>query len=417
VAFAEHRLPNGLLVVLAPDHTTPAVAVSLTYNVGSRDEQPGKSGMAHLFEHMMFEGSAHVLPRQHHVLIHGCGGYDNARTDVDRTVYYDVVPRGALALALFLEADRMFVPRLGADSLPGVRRVVEAEKRENHDPMPYDAADTALWQMAYTKFGNTHPTIGTVTDLERISAEDVWEFSRIYYGPNNAALCVAGDFDPPTALALIRRYFDRGTFGACTPPAPDVDEPLNTPIPPERSSRVQRLTRITLPRYYSAWRTPPAPDPDYPALVILSDVLGDGRSSRCARALVDSGLASAERVVAYGRRDTGLFVVSAEPPTRRAPLLPIASVVARVIRRIQDGDITADELERVRNLQRVRALHGRSSATYRAVALSDAAICHGSPAYFNIEPERMQMVTAADVQRVARRWLTNANRIEVWVER
>jgi zinc protease len=311
VQFQQYRLPNGLRVILSPDHSLPVASVCVIYDVGARNETIGHTGLANLFEHLMFEGSAHVQSGQHSQLIQCAGGYSDSMTHADYTKYYEEFPREQLKLALFLEADRMFSLRLTEDNFSKAREIVNAERREKHDLNAYDSTLVKLQQMAFTNFANSHSVIGTSEDLEKATFEDAKRFHATYYTPSNAVLAVTGDFDPAQIKTLIAQYFASKGLPSAPPPRVDNAEPMDSPIPPEKQQAELRLTRNALPYYYLAFRIPPESHPDFPAIVILSDILGDGNISRCGKRLVESGMATQENVRSYGRRGPTLLVFSA----------------------------------------------------------------------------------------------------------
>ncbi len=242
VRFTEYRLPNGLRVILSPDHSAPVVAVSVTYNVGSRNERPGRTGFAHLFEHMMFQGSQNVGKGEHFLLIQDNGGTFNGSTNQDRTNYFEELPANQLDLALFIEADRMRSLDISQQNLDNQRAVVQEEKRQSYDNRAYGGAQEAIEDMAHTNFAYKHTTIGSMKDLNAATLEDVRAFFKTYYAPNNAVLAVVGDFNVNEAKAKIRQEFgsiprqpDPPPVDAAEPPlggeAPHHDGPARAPHP------------------------------------------------------------------------------------------------------------------------------------------------------------------------------------------
>lgn len=415
LTFQQYRLPNGLRVILSPDKSVPVVAVCVTYDVGARNEAVGHAGFAHLFEHLMFEGSAHVRSGQHLRLIKWAGGTANGTTSADRTHYYEALPREQLKLALFLEADRMFSLRLNQETFVSARKIVEAEKRERHDRRAYDPVAMALAKMAFTKFANTHDAIGTVDDLESATLEEARRFYATYYTPRNAVLAVSGNFDTAQAKAMIAQYFSAA--GAKTTDAPlsvDDAEPLDKPIPPGMQWASLNMTRVALPRYYLAFRIPPRTHPDYPALVMLSDILGDGHESRCWRGLIKTGSAVEESVVCSGRRGPALFTFMAQSGQRHTNFKQIVQGAGKEIRQILQTGVTEKELTRVRSEERMRAISSRSTTLLRCEMLADAAVCQKDPDQVNVQPAALQAVTASDILRVARKYLTRSNCVQLF---
>src|ERR1700688_602386 len=214
------RLPNGLRVILAPDHSAPVFAINVTYDVGSRNERPGRTGFAHLFEHMMFEGSQNVGKGEHFILVLNNGGGMNGTTNEDRTMYFEQLPKNQLDLGLYLEADRMRALNITQANFENQRQTVEEERRQSIDNQPYGKADLDIDSLSYDNFAYKHPTIGSMADLNASTVQDVADFFRIYYAPNNAVLTLVGDFDPDMALAQVKKYF--GSIPA-QPAPPKVD--------------------------------------------------------------------------------------------------------------------------------------------------------------------------------------------------
>jgi len=293
------RLENGLRVTVSPDHSAPVVAVNLWYDVGSRHEPEGRTGFAHLFEHLMFEGSVHVAKAEHMRLIQGAGGSLNATTNPDRTNYFETVPSEHLALALWLEADRMggLVPALTQETLDNQREVVKNERRQRYENVPYGDAWLRLLPMLYPP-GHPyhHATIGSMEDLNAADLESFKEFHETYYAPNNAVLTVVGDTEPKEVFALAEKYFGALRPRPDIPPAPDGRH-----VPPRGPVQERVVADVPAPRVYLAHRTYPYGTPEYDAVTVLAAVLGTGRGSRLYQNLVDGRrLAQPENIAAYG---------------------------------------------------------------------------------------------------------------------
>ncbi len=286
IPFERHRLDNGLKVVLSPDRTVPVVATNIWYGVGSRNEPKGKTGFAHLFEHMMFQGSAHVPKNRHFELIERVGGTLNATTWFDRTNYFESVPSNDLELALWLESDRMgwMLPAMDQEKLDNQREVVKNEKLQRYDNQPYGDWSQRLQELIYPEDHPYHHTvIGSMEDIDAATLDDVPSFFQTYYVPNNAVLTIAGDFDPGVALGLIERYFGEIDAGGPIPPLPG-----NPEIDPliGKTVRDHVVSDVPLPRVIMAFRTPPYSSPDYAVAEVSSALLGMGRASRFYRRLV-----------------------------------------------------------------------------------------------------------------------------------
>src|SRR4051795_5402825 len=283
--FTLHRLDNGLRVVISEDHLAPVVAVNIWYDVGSRHEQPGRTGFAHLFEHLMFQGSTHVSRNDHFGLISAAGGTLNGTTWCDRTNYFETVPANHLETALWLEADRMGGPldALDPDKLDNQREVVKNEKRQTRDNQPYGAWLELLHEHGYPEsHPYHHTTIGSMADLDAASLEDARAFYATWYAPDNAVLSIVGDVDTPVALDAVKRYFEGIPAKGGFPPSPD------STVPPVIGEEIRRTVpdRVPLPRLFIGYRCPPFGSTGYDAVEVLSTVLGGGRGSRLYKALV-----------------------------------------------------------------------------------------------------------------------------------
>ncbi|MDZ7780774.1 MAG: pitrilysin family protein [Gemmatimonadota bacterium] len=281
-----YRLDNGLRVVLSPDRTVPVVAVNLWYGVGSRNEAPGKTGFAHLFEHMMFQGSSHVPKNKHFELVERAGGTLNATTWFDRTNYFEALPSHELDLALWLESDRMgwMLPAMTQEKLDNQRDVVKNEKRQRYDNQPYGDWDERLQSLVFPPDHPYHHTvIGSMADLEAASLDDVASFFETYYRPNNAVLALAGDFESAEALERVRRYFGEIEPGEPVPPLPG-----NPDLAPLIGGTVRDdvVAGVPLPRVIMAFRIPPYSAPEFTTVEVARALLGQGKASRLYRRLV-----------------------------------------------------------------------------------------------------------------------------------
>jgi zinc protease len=286
IPYERHRLDNGLKVVLSPDRTVPVVATNIWYGVGSRNEPHGKTGFAHLFEHMMFQGSAHVPKNMHFELIERVGGTLNATTSFDRTNYFESVPSNNLELALWLESDRMgwMLPAMDQEKLDNQRDVVKNEKRQRYDNQPYGDWDERLQKLMYPKdHPYRHTVIGSMEDLDAATLDDVAAFFKTFYVPNNAVLTIAGDIDIAEALGFVERYFGDIEPGDPIPPLPgkpDLDPLIGTTV------RDHVVADVPLPRVIMAFRIPPYSAPDFAVAEVSRALLGVGRASRFYRRLV-----------------------------------------------------------------------------------------------------------------------------------
>lgn len=406
-----HRLPNGLRVILSRDDRAPIVAVNLWYDVGSRHEKPGKTGFAHLFEHMMFEGSAHVAKGEHFSLLQSIGGSLNATTWLDRTNYFETVPSHELELALWLESDRLasLLAAMTQEKLDNQREVVKNERRWSVDNQPYGTWDEKLQELTYpASHPYHHSTIGSMADLDAASLADVSEFFAAYYAPNNAVLTIAGDFDPPVALALVEKYFGPIKPNPAIPPGPSAE------IDPIIGAEVREIVpdRVPLPRVYATYRMPTFGTDGFDALEVAVDLLGTGRASRLYRIIVrERQLAQDVTVFAFpfvGGATMFTMWVTARPGVGHEALA--TALFAEVDRLAAEGP-SDDELERVRNLHAANVESSLERIGERADRLSMYACLFDQPERVNSEVSRYLAVDAARVREAMAASIRADNRV------
>ena len=403
-------LENGLRVILSEDHTAPIVAVNLWYHVGSGNERPGRTGFAHLFEHMLFQGSEHVAANEHFELIARAGGTLNGSTWLDRTNYYETVPSNQLALALWLEADRMgaLLPGMTQDKLDTQRDVVKNERRWTVDNQPYGTWWEKLPALAYPpEHPFHHSLIGSFEDLDAASLSDVSEFFATYYTPDNAVLTLAGDFERGDAVRMIRDYFGSIPRGAGKPPLAE------TALPPVFGAPLRQVVQdnITLPRLYLAFRAPSFGSRDHYDASVCATILGTRKTSRLQRSLMREKRVAAE-VSAFTfdlAKGADLLVVDALA-LPGVPAEALESAVAAEIDLIQRDGVTEEEVARALALIETGWTLSMESATDRADKLSMFATYFGDPALVNEQPERYREVTSDSVSRFARERLGADNR-------
>ena len=399
-------LPNGLRVVLSPDHTVPTVGIAVYYDVGSRNEVRGRTGFAHLFEHMMFQGSSNVGKGEHFILVMNRGGRPNGTTSHDRTNYFETMPSNELALGLWLEADRMRSLAITMENFENQRQTVMEERRQSYENQPYALSSLRINELAYGDyFPYSHSTIGDMQDLRNAPLEAVQDFFRQYYAPNNAVLSLSGDFQPADALRLVQLYFGnipRASTPAYEPPefAPQTSERTDTMIDPN----------ARLPAFHIAYHIPPSREPDHYPLEMLAIVLGDGESSRLYQELVKQREICQEIYVSTDdRRGPDLFsfwTILASGHTGREARTVIDRTLADVARR----GITARELEKARNRVTAAFIFGLQSNLYRAMHLAEFEMYFGDAALLRTELDRYLAVTADDVRRVAGQYFAVSNR-------
>ncbi len=397
-----YRLANGLTVTLSRDTTVPVAAVNLWYHVGSGDEVAGRTGFAHLFEHMMFQGSANIGDDAHFRMIQEAGGTLNGSTNADRTNYFQAVPSNFLERVLWQEADRMgfLLPAMTLEKLDNQRSVVQNERRQNYDNAPYGLAFETLSAALYPE---GHPyswtTIGSLDDLNAASMEDVQSFFRTYYAPNNAYLSIVGDFDPALTKRWVERYFGG------IPPGPRIERPRPEPVRLTEERRVVLEDRVQLPRMYMAWPTPAQFEPGDADLNVLAFVLAGGRSSRLHERLVfREQIAQFVTASQSSRQLAGQFgiTVQARPGME---LSRVAAIVDEEIARIAAEPPTQREIERARNNLEAALIQRMQTNLGRADQINAYAVFTGDPAYLERDFGRYASVTPATVQAAARRWL------------
>jgi zinc protease len=405
VEFTDTTLDNGLRVIIAPDHAAPVIAISLTYNTGSRNEKQGRTGFAHLFEHMMFEGSANVGKGEHMLLVQNYGGSLNGSTNNDQTNYFEELPKNQLDMALFLESDRMRALNITQANLDNQRNAVQEERRLRVDNQPYGKSSEELDSMAYDNFAYHHSVIGSMDDLNAATLDDVKDFFRIYYAPNNVVLVIAGDLDQKETLAKVKKYF--GSIPRQpAPPAVDMKEPDHDKE--RRKSMNDALAR--LPQYRAVYNIGPGNTPDTYALQILSSILSNGRSSRLYQHLVhDKQLAINAAAFAQARRGPGLFNVIAVP----RPGVKIEDVEKALddeIEAVKKDGVTQQEMDKVHTQLLRQAIQTRSSMLGIANQLGTATIFYNDPNLINTAYGKLIAVTPEQVKQAAQKYLVPAHR-------
>ena len=412
IPFERHTLGNGLRVVLSPDRTVPVVSTNLWYGVGSRNERAGKTGFAHLFEHMMFQGSANVPKNKHFELIERVGGTLNATTWFDRTNYFETVPSNDLELALWLESDRMgwMLPAMDQEKLDNQRDVVKNEKRERYDNQPYGDWDERLQALVYPADHPYHHTvIGSMEDLDAATLDDISSFFETYYVPNNAVLTLAGDFDSAKALEQIDRYFGEIPRGAPIPPLPGT--PAVSPVI-GGTARDLVVSDVPLPRVIMAFRIPAYTSPDFAVAEVSRAVLGVGRASRFYRRLVRERRV-ATSVVTYAfplLTGASMLLVWAtgfpetDPDTLERALAEELDALVEVAQGEIDRAIALTETDLVRTLERV---------SERADLLSMFELYFDDPGRLNDELDRLREVTLDQIRGFVETRLGTDNRAVV----
>jgi len=391
-------------VILHEDHTTPLVAVNTWFHVGSGDEQVGRTGFAHLFEHIMFMGSQHVAVGQFDQLLESAGANNNGSTTEDRTNYYETLPSNALPLALWLDSDRMgfLLPALDLSKLDLQRDVVKNERRQRIDNVPYGRAEETILAALYpARHPYSWPVIGSMADLSAASLDDVKNFFRVNYAPNNATITIAGDFNVDSVKLMVQHYFGDIPRGPARPARP---QPKVVRLTADKYTVLE--DRVQLPRVYYTWPTVKAFDKDDAPLTVLGSVLANGKNSRLYKRLVYD-LQVAQDVSAYqnGSKLAGVFQIVVTPKPGHTPT-EMDTLVRQEVLRLQHEGITPRELARVQNSTRASYLAQLSSVERKSDLLNYYNYFVGTPDYVQQDVARFDAVTRADVQRVARVYLS-----------
>jgi zinc protease len=398
-------LPNGLTVVLEEDHSTPIVHLNLTYHVGSKNEKPGRTGFAHLFEHLMFKGSKNVDPEGHTSMIASIGGQSNAYTTEDETTFWETAPSQYLPMLLWLEGDRMATLRINKETFTNERDVVKEERRLRIDNQPYGRLNEIIYEQVFTTHPYKHQPIGSMADLDAASVDDVLDFYRTFYVPENATLTLVGDIDQAQALQLVTQYLGR---------VPKAAKPVPRDIPREPPQTAERrLTLQTpwpLPAVVVAYHITNDGNPDSYPLHIAGKVLSDGQSSRIQQKLVYEQQVA---VAAFGGpnliEDPNLFYAVAIVQPGRTPEQAINGLIAE-FDLLKNQPISDRELQRAKNQFARDYILGRESDQEKARVLSHAVVIHHDIKTADGEFDIFQGLTTADVQRVARTYFTTNNR-------
>ena len=399
-------LPNGLRVILSEDHSTPIVHVQLWYHVGSKNERPGRTGFAHLFEHMMFKGSKNVEPEAHTSVIARVGGRSNAYTTEDETVFWQTFPQQYLPLVLWMEADRMATLRVDEGAFQREREVVKEERRMRVENQPYGRLNEILYDFAFTAHPYKHPTIGSMADLEAASIADVREFHRTFYVPENATIAIVGDFDLEGTKRLVQQYFGR---------IPKAAKPVPRDIPKEPAQLREKRTVVEeswpLPAVIVAYHVTYDGHPDAYPLHMTSKILSDGQSARIPRELIyNKRLALSAFGSGNITEDPNLFYAVAIVQPGQTPQAAEAALIAE-FEKLKREPVTANELQRAKNQFARDYILGRESNQSKGLHLAHAAVIHNDITTADGEFDIFMNVTTSDIQRVAKTYFTDTNRV------
>lgn len=412
ITFTEFTLPNGLRVVLSEDHTLPVVTESMLFNVGGRDEHPGQSGFAHLFEHLMFEGSRHAPKGEFDHLVEGYGGNDNASTHEDYTFYYENVPSNVLETVMWLDADRMSALNVTQANMENQIKVVEEEKRLRVDNAPYGPlVYIDLGQAAFRNWQNSHPVIGSEKDLNAATLAEVKKFFDDYYSPDNCILTIVGDLDTTKTEALVRKYF--GWI-----PNRGKTTPVDTTEPVQNSAKVVTVhdEHAKLPAVAIGWHGPARDTPDFYALVMLSQLLFNGESSRLYQSLVKNSQVALEVQGGLGfpgadftdYRAPGLFGgLAIYKPNANADT--VEKLIYQQIEQVEASGVPAEEMQRLRTKFSSDWIQSQQTTLDRNQLLALATLFDGKPDAANSELAKFLAVSPQDMQRVAQKYLIHSN--------
>lgn len=406
IDFTEYDLDNGLHVILHKDNSTPIVAVSVLYHVGSKNEDPNRTGFAHFFEHLLFEGSENIGRGEFDKYITNAGGVNNANTTSDRTFYYEVFPSNQLTLGLWLESERMLHAKIDPKGVETQREVVKEEKRQRMDNQPYGSILPELLKRAYKVHPYKWPTIGSLEHLNQATLEEFIEFYKTFYVPENATLSIAGDIDIDQAKQLVAKYFKDIPRGGKKIPTPDVVEPPQT-----KEVRDVVFDNIQLPAVIEAYHIPAQGTEDAYALEMLSTLLSDGQSSRMYKSLVDEQKkAYAVQAFPFTMEDPGLYIIFGLANVG-IDIDDLENSMDAEIQKVKDGLISEHEFQKIKNQVESQFVQQNSSMVGIAEQLANYHVYYGNTNLINTEIERYMKVTREDIQRVAKKYLTNDNRV------
>ena len=402
IPFEKFTLPNGLTVILSPNQSTPTVAVDVWYHVGSKNEAKGRTGFAHMFEHVMFTGSGNVPYGLHDRLTEGVGGNNNGSTDNDRTNYFENVPSNYVESALWLESDRMgfLLDKLDSAKFVAQRDIVQNERRQGVDNQPYGRAFEIIAAAIYPESNPySWPVVGYMSDLQQATVEDVKDFFRLYYAPGNATVAIVGDFNPTEVKAWITKYF------ADLPKGKAITRPVVSPPTITKEKRYLYEDRVQIPRLYITWPTIGVKHDDTYALNVLSQILTGSRTARLTKALVyDKQSAAQASAFLSSSENVGEFLVMLTPREGHT-LTDLETSADSVITRLKREGPTADELARALAGIEFGFVAGLQSNLGKAENLLQGQVYFGDPGRYRTEYTKMKAVTAADVKRVANTYL------------
>ncbi len=405
IKFTEFDMDNGLHVILYEDHTTPNVAVSVLYHVGSKNEDPSRTGFAHFFEHLLFEGSDNIERGEYMELVQSNGGAINANTSFDRTYYFELMPSNYLELALWMESERMAHAKIDEVGLETQREVVKEEKRLRYENTPYGRLLEQIFKNSYTVHPYQWTPIGEAQYIDQATLPEFMDFYKTFYVPNNATLTIAGDIKPEQAKQWVNKYFAEIPKGTKAIPRPTAVEPQWT------KEKVDTFyDNVQLPAIVASYHVPKQTDKDYYALDMLSTLLSDGKSSRMYRKLVDEDqIAVQAGAFALPTEDPGLYITYGIVSPSSSPEDVLAAMDTE-ISKVKDQLISDQELQKLRNIVEDQFVSQVSSISQVGELLADYHVYYGNTNMINTQIQKYLAVTKEDLQRVAKKYLVPANR-------
>lgn len=406
IEFQEFDLENGLHVILHQDPSTPIVSVNITYHVGSKNEQPNRTGFAHFFEHLMFEGSEYIARGEYDEYVNNAGGILNAGTSFDQTLYYETLPSNQLELGLWLESERLLHLRVDSTGVETQRNVIKEERRQRYDNQPYGSFLEEIFSSAFTKHPYRWVPIGDIQYIDEAQLEEFIEFYDQFYVPENAVLVIAGDIDYEKTKNLIRKYFGEIPRGSYSIYRPDIQEPPQT-----EEIRKTVYDNIQLPGLFMAYHSPALGDPDYYAVEMLQTLLAGGQSSRLYKSLVDNQqLALESSAVPLALEDGGLFIIYGIA-NMNVSLEDIESAIDAEIEKVKTIGLTGREFEKLLNQTENDFINQNTTMAGISSSLADYHIFFGDANLINTEIDKYLAVTAEDIVEAAKKYLVPENRV------
>lgn len=406
IKFTEYDLANGMHVILHQDNSTPIVAVSILYHVGSKNEVPGRTGFAHFFEHLMFEGSPNIPRGEYFKIAQAAGGTLNANTSQDRTFYYELMPSNQLELGLWLESERLLHLRIDSTGVETQRNVVKEERKQSYDNRPYGSIIEKTMENAFKVHPYKWTPIGYPEDLNKATLQEFMDFHSVYYVPNNATLSIAGDLDLETTKKLVEKYFGDIPRGTKEIYRPQI-------IEPEKSAEVRDIVydNIQLPAVIMSYHMPAQGTPDSYALSMLTTLLSDGQSSRMYKSIVDQQQKALQVMsFPFALEDPGLFLIFGLV-NMGVETSDLEKAIEAEIEKVQNTEISDAEFQKLRNKVENDFITGNSTMTGIAENLANYYVYFKDANLINTEIDRYMKVTPADLKRVALKYLVPANRV------